>query len=408
VTRPPRTASIRARSNADWFSFTGTAPQETPGRARTGFKPSGTLRGDEPVQDILNPDSGFDKHTGPNVLRAKALLVFMTLIVSSLLGTLLVTNVQAAGCSPNCDFETNTNVPASEGTVHVKIDGAGSFTLNQTFTFTNNTSHTIEVIETLISSPSGARYVFKQWSHNGSPWSPSPTLSGNPLDPIVADFVTGGNGPFVAEFEKQFQASFSFTDPLGQAISRPSSITLQGPRTVSIPNNSSAFQNLWYAASVWTVTDATWQSMPDMVDGTQTVDLTSGPVSRQIRLRAYTATVKVVDRLNNPISGVSLFVRLTNQTSTELPFTTDAQGLAQLGYIPLGSYTVRVVFQNQDMGSWVVEASQTPVNTISLNVGGTTSGPIISAVVLLTIFGVAMFLLLLAVKVRKPPLPPTI
>jgi len=222
---------------------------------------------------------------------------------------------------------------------------------------------------------------------------------------ILANYTSSSpNEAFWAVFDKEFQASFSFTDPSGQAISPPSSITLQGPSPVTL----STYTDQWLSATLWTVTDATWQSMPNMVDGTQTVDLRTGPVSAQIRLRAYTATVKVVDRSNNPISGVSLFVRLTNQTSTELPFTTDAQGLAQLGYIPLGSYTVRVVYQNQDMGSWVVEASQTPVNTIQLNVGGTTSGPIISAVVLLTIFGVAMFLLLLAVKVRKPPLPPTI
>jgi len=340
-------------------------------------------------------------------LRAKVPLIVLTLALSSILAPLLITNVQAAGCSPNCLFEVDTNVPLAEGTVNVRLDNSTIHPLNQTFSFANNTSHSIEVLTTVINAPSGARYVFKQWSHNTQQWSPTPMLNGNPF-PIIENFTTGDNGPFVAEFEKQFQADFAFTDPSGQAITLPSSITLQGPATVSIPNNASSYQNLWLRAALWTVTDATWQSMPNMVDGTQTVDLRTGPVSAQIRLRAYTATVKVVDRLNNPISGVSLFVRLTNQTSVELPFTTDSQGQALLGYIPLGSYTVRVVYQNQDMGSWVVEASQTPVNTIPLNVGGTTSGPIISAVVLLTIFGVAMFLLLLAVKVRKPPLPPTI
>lgn len=340
-------------------------------------------------------------------MRAKVPLVFVTLILSSLLGPLLVINVQAAGCSPNCYFETDTNVPASEGTVRVRLDGGSLFSLNYTFTFANDTSHTIEVVDTLINAPLGARYVFKQWSYNGIQWSSTPMLSGSPF-PILANYTTGDNGPFVAEFERQFQASFSFTDPSGQAISRPSSITLQGPRTVSIPNNSSAFQNLWLAAAVWTVTDATWQSMPGTVSGVPTFDLRTGTASAQIQLRAYTATVKVVDSSNNPIPGVSLFVRLSNQTTLELPFTTDSQGQVQLGHIPLGSYTVRVVYQNQDLGSWVVDASANPVNTIQLNVGGTTSGPIISAVVLLTILGVAMFLLLLAIKVRKSPLPPTI
>jgi hypothetical protein len=355
----------------------------------------------KPVQDILNPESGFDKHTGPNVLRAKVPLVVFTLIVSSLLAPLLTTNVQAAGCSSTCDFEVNTNVPASAGTITVRLDGGPTYSLNHTFAFANNTQHTIEVLTTEITA-SGARYLFKEWRARTGQWGTSPLMI-TPL--ILANYTSSSpNEAFWAVFDKEFQASFSFTDPSGQAISPPSSITLQGPSPVTL----STYTDQWLSAALWTVTDATWQSMPNMVDGTQTVDLRTGPVSAQIRLRAYTATVKVVDRLNNPIPGVSLFVRLTNQTSTELPFTTDSQGQAQLGYIPLGSYTVRVVYQNQDLGSWVVEASQTPVNTITLNVGGTTSGPIISAVVLLTIFGVAMFLLLLAVKVRKPPLPPTI
>lgn len=305
-------------------------------------------------------------------------------------------------------------MPASEGTVRVRHVDLGTSnsdiqTLNYTFTFTNNTSHTIEVIDTLINAPSGARYVFKQWSHNGIQWATTTLLSGNPLDPIISDFVTGGFGPFVAEFEKQYPASFTFTDSSDQPLSRPSSITVAGPRTVSIPDNASAYANLWLAATVWTITDATWQSMPGIVDGTPTIDLRSGPNTAQIRLRAYDATVKVVDRSSNPIVGASLTIRFLNQT--ELIFTTDSAGLAQLGHIPLGSYTVvRIVFQNQEMEvtNLVVDATTNPVSTIQLDVGGTTSGPIISALVLLTIFGVAMFLLLLAVKVRKPPLPPTI
>lgn len=232
------------------------------------------------------------------------------------------------------------------------------------------------------------------------------------MDPIIADFTTGVNGPFWAEFEKQVQASFTFTDPLGQAISPPSSITLQGPVAAQCPDGGispctlSTYSDRWLAAAVWTVTDAIWQSMPGTVSGVVTIDLRTGPVSAQIPLKAYSATVKVVDRANNPIAGADLSVTLSN--TTVVSFTTDSQGQAQLGHIPIGSYRVRVVYQSQEMGSWFPDAEQDPVYTIQLNVGGTVSGPIISAVVLLTILGVAMFLLLLAIKVRKPPLPPTI
>jgi hypothetical protein len=122
-------------------------------------------------------------------------------------------------------------------------------------------------------------------------------------------------------------------------------------------------------------------------------------------LKAYSATVKVVDRSNNPIAGASVTVNLANATSKT--FTTDSQGLVQIGRVPLGTYNVHIVYQNQDI-TGAVDASTTPVYTATLNLGGGTSGPIVSAVVLLTIFGLAMFLLLLAIKVRRPPLPPTI
>ena len=319
--------------------------------------------------------------------------------------------VQAANCPPTCDFEANTNVPISEATVRVRVDGSAFQTLSYTFQFAYNTPHTIEVMNTtLYGTLTGARYVFKQWSYNGIQWSSNSTLSGNPF-PILANYTSAQNGPFVAEFEKQFQASFSFTDPSGQAVTPPSSITLQGPSTVCLGpacQEPTTYSNQWLSDTVWTVTDATWQSMPGTVYGTPTIDLRNGPASTQIPLRAYSATVKVVDRSNNPIAGVSLSIRLANCTAPCLTLATDSQGLAQLGHIPLGSYKVDVVYQNQNMGSWVVDASANPVNTISLNLGGGTSGPIVSAVVLLTIFGLAMFLLLLAIKVRRPPLPPTI
>ncbi|HEY4823148.1 MAG TPA: carboxypeptidase-like regulatory domain-containing protein [Candidatus Bathyarchaeia archaeon] len=342
-------------------------------------------------------------------MRAKLPLIIVTLIISSILAPLLISRVQAVGCSPNCNFETNTNVPSSEATVWVRVNGTAFYILNSTFSFANNTQNTIEVMNTTLYAPStGAQYVFKQWSHPyGIQWDPTPTMT-TPF--ILANYTSTENGPFVAEFDKQFQATLTFSDPSGQAISSPSSVTLQGPSTVAL----SVYSNQWLSAAVWTVTDATWQSMPGTVCdtpapgtvcGPQTIDLRSGPRSAQIPLKAYSATVKVVDRSNNPVTGASVTVTLANATSST--FSTDGQGLVQIGRVPLGTYTVHVVYQNEDI-TGAVDASTTPVFTVTLNLGGSTSGPIVSAVVLLTIFGLAMFLLLLAIKVRRPPLPPTI
>jgi hypothetical protein len=109
------------------------------------------------------------------------------------------------------------------------------------------------------------------------------------------------------------------------------------------------------------------------------------------------------------VSGANVTVTFAPPNSTSVSHLTGSQGTVGLGDIPLGPYTARVTYQGQDV-KWSEDASATPggVSTITLNISGTTSAPVVSAVVLLTIFGVALFLILLAIKVRKPPPPPTI
>jgi len=99
-------------------------------------------------------------------------------------------------------------------------------------------------------------------------------------------------------------------------------------------------------------------------------------------------------------------VTFANGTSTTL--TSDSQGTVNLGRIPIGSYTIDITYQNRDWGSYSIDASAQPVDTVQLGIGGGTSAPVVSAVVLLTIFGLALFLIVLAVRVRKPPPPPMI
>ena len=335
-------------------------------------------------------------------MKPRLSVAVLTLIISSLFAPLFLTSVHASGCLTTCSLEADTKVPLSDAIITVRIDGTSYYTLNRTFSFANDTQHTIEVMNTTIYVPSaGARYVFKQWSLNGIQMSSTPLLT---TPNMTANYTLTENGAFVAEFDKQFQLSLSFTDPSGQSINAPSSVTLQsGASSVIL----SSFSNNWLAATTWSVSDATWENMPGLVSGNPTIDLSQGTMTAVVPLKAYTATVRVVDSSNSPVSDATLTVTLANSTSTTL--TTDSQGTVQLGHIPLGPYTVHVVYKNQDMGSYSVDASTTAVNTVKLNLGGgPTSGPVVSAVVLLTIFGVAMFLFLLAIKVRKPPPPPTI
>ncbi|HZD12288.1 MAG TPA: hypothetical protein VE177_02055, partial [Candidatus Binatus sp.] len=81
-------------------------------------------------------------------------------------------------------------------------------------------------------------------------------------------------------------------------------------------------------------------------------------------------------------------------------------------YVPNGKYTAHVSYNGADAGTWTTDAATTPVLTVSVAVPGSggplTSTTVVSAVVLLTIFGIAAFLIILAVRVRKAPAPPSI
>ncbi|HZY93701.1 MAG TPA: carboxypeptidase-like regulatory domain-containing protein [Candidatus Bathyarchaeia archaeon] len=309
--------------------------------------------------------------------------------------------IPPTGCITNCLLEANTNIPTTDATISVRQDNNASlvYTLPHTFSFRNGTSHTIEVLTTSPTGSSGTRYQWNQWTQ-GTNQYPGVILQ-TPI--MIYNYTTGASGPFTAQFNKQL--SLTFTDSVGQPVSAPSSVTLTMQGSASTVTLSS-YSNQWIIAAPWTVTDATWQGFSRAVLGSQTIAITTS--SAAVQLRAYPATIKIVDKGNNPVPGAKVTVILLSN-STTITFTSDSQGIVQLGRIPGGLYSAQVTYQGQDMGRWGADASLTPTNTIQLNIGnapGTSSQ--VSSIVLLTIFGIAFFLVLLAIKVRKPPPPPKI
>jgi hypothetical protein len=216
-----------------------------------------------------------------------------------------------------------------------------------------------------------------------------------------------GVGGFTAMFDKQFKLTVKFVDPSGLPVSAPAFITLTSGLTVM---NITSYSGQWVGAASWTVTDAMWEGMRGMVVGSPAIDLTGGAATITITLKAYSASVKTIDGSNNPVSGVTVTVSFVNSTSKT--FTTDSQGVVQLGHIPLGPYNVVVIYQGKST-NWATDASSAaqPL-TVSIPLAGggsgTTNSTAVSAVVLLTIFGLALFLVILAIRVRKPPPPPVI
>ncbi len=345
-------------------------------------------------------------------MRSRRTITVLTIIASVLLAPLFTTNVHAyspcqAGAPATCYLNAQTNIPSTEGYVWVRQDNnsAWEFKLPHLFAFTNQSIHTIEVLNLTLNGASGARYLWDsraQWVLHGIQYTPTAMLR----TPLMTVNYTGFDS-FTAQFDKQFQYTLTFTDHNGAALSpSPTSITLSGPTgTVT----TSAYSNQWLQAASWTIIDAKWEGIPGLVIGSQTIDLTNSPVTKSIQLAVYPATVKVIDLNNNPVSGANVTVTFAPPNSTSVSHLTGSQGVVSLGDIPLGPYTAHVTYQGQDV-KWSEDASATPggVSTITLNLSGTTSAPVVSAVVLLTIFGVAFFLILLAIKVRKPPPPPTI
>jgi hypothetical protein len=222
--------------------------------------------------------------------------------------------------------------------------------------------------------------------------------------PLMIYNYTLPNDEFTAQFDKQFQYTLTFKDAAGQALSpSPNNVTLSSSTSTIV---TSTYSGQWLTAGSWTVTSATWEGYQGDLLAPVPLDLTAASASAAVAISAYSASVKVVDKLNNPIQGVSVTVTFANATSRT--FTTDSQGTVQLGDVPVGPYSAQVLYQGQDQGTWSENASTASVSTLTLNVGGTTSTPVVSAIVLLTIFGVALFLIVLAIKVRRPPPPPTI
>src|SRR2546427_11099180 len=132
--------------------------------------------------------------------------------------------------------------------------------------------------------------------------------------------------------------------------------------------------------------------------------------SKAVKVNALSAMVKTVDRSNNAVAGVTVTVTLLN--STVKTFTTNSQGLADIGYVPQGLYTAHVSYNGSDVGTWSVDASSMPTLTVTVSAAGGSgvlgTTTVVSAVVLFAILGVVLLLLFLAFHVRKKPVPPKI
>lgn len=316
----------------------------------------------------------------------------------------------ALGCNSNCRLQALTTVPSADGNIMVKVDGSTVYTLSQTFSFLNGTVHTIQVLNSSFTgASSGARYVWKQWSCAcGVAASPGMTLT---TPTMYYNYTStsappeNGVGSFTAEFVKAFPLTLSFTDPSGNPIGSPNNVTLTSSVSSTV---LTSFAGQYLSTTAWSVADVTWEGVAGLQVSSQTFDLTNGPVAQSVPVKAFSATVKTVDSGGKPVSNATVTVTLAN--STVRSFTTDNQGLANIGYIPKGTYSAAVAYRGSSVGTWSTDASSNPVLVVTVPIQGGIPAPttVVSALVLLTILGTIFFLIVLAVRTHKPATPPDI
>lgn len=354
-------------------------------------------------------------------MKARAPVIFLTLLASFLV-PLMIGNVQAASCPPgNCQVTVNANVPSSDGTIYVEVDNNTSnvVALPQTFSFPYNTTHTLTVLNStsFTGATTGGHYVWKDWANyygtsvcpgNQCVWTSNPTVRicpGNQCVPNGIIYNYTGPAQLTAVFDKQFKTTISFTDIQGNPLTpAPTNLTLSGPTVGSL--TISTYSGQYVSADNYTVVSAYWEGTKiSPTTNSETVNLANGPATTTISLQAYPATILIVDNNNNPVQGATVTITFVNSTS--LSYISNNKGMINLGDIPGGSFGATVHYQNQAYGPYSLTAIGTPTNTIQVN-GGSTPTSTTTAVVLLAIFGIAFFLILLAIKVRRPAAPPRI
>src|SRR5205809_74189 len=116
------------------------------------------------------------------------------------------------------------------------------------------------------------------------------------IGPVLYNYT--GTAGFTAVYDRQYAATLSFTDaksvPLNPA---PAYVTLQGHATGT--STISGYSGQYITADLYTVISARWQGADIPTTTTQTLDLTHGPAAATISLKAYQATIHIVDNHDN-------------------------------------------------------------------------------------------------------------
>jgi hypothetical protein len=279
--------------------------------------------------------------------------------------------------------------------------------------FAYGTNHTIAILNsnnTFTGQSTQGHYVWKEWdNYYGTAFQTKWTANTNlNIGPIHYNYTSSVG--FTAVFDKQYSATLSFTDINGSPLSpNPASLTLV-PKAGGASVTINSYSGQYVSGNNYTVQSAVWEGATvGPTVGNEFVNLANGPASATISLQAYPATVHIVDASNNPVSGANVTVTFVNGTSISRSFISDSSGNVHLGDVPFpGSFGVLVHYQNQQFGPYSSSVVGSPIVTLQISASSSSPNTTTTAIVLLAIFGIALFMILLAIKVRRPAAPPQI
>jgi hypothetical protein len=171
------------------------------------------------------------------------------------------------------------------------------------------------------------------YSLNGGP---EYLLASPPTGTFVINMTLSSPENIEIDGVTQYHVTFVFTDYSGSVVIAPSGF---GVDVNGHDANISAADSWFDSGTTVNVTRVAWDGGEVPTVGSPSLHVTA-PEDLKVQTGIYEASLKVTDVFGLPLSGVDVFVVFANGTTTTT--VTAADGVAELGLVPAGTYQASV------------------------------------------------------------------